>query len=40
MSIVFCRSPLGGRGLKLFCLFAVQSYGRSLPSRGAWIEMA
>ena len=35
-----CRSPHGERGLKSFCQPKAHIIQLSLPSRGAWIEMA
>ena len=34
-----CRSPHGERGLKLVFRFVLNLYRRSLPPRGAWIEI-
>ena len=36
----FGRSPHGERGLKLFRFDGVVPIFRSLPSRGAWIEIS
>ena len=35
---IACRSPHGGRGLKLFRALLMVSIMASLPTRGAWIE--
>ena len=35
-----CRSPHGERGLKLDGVAGVAGLGRSLPTRGAWIEIS
>ena len=34
-----CRSPHGERGLKLLRLFLMGRKLKSLPTRGAWIEI-
>ena len=34
-----CRSPHGERGLKYFCWYHTATACRSLPTRGAWIEI-
>ncbi len=34
------RSPRGERGLKLYDEASINGFDRSLPSRGAWIEIA
>ncbi len=39
ISLPHRRSPLGGRGLKLYIMIGMLVHTLSLPTRGAWIEI-